>query len=360
MLLLLVAVACLCSALYFLSEFVTAPVRERRNLVTRATEYGRMRVSHGRELPRFRGRVVAPFVGGASRLMLRVNPKASLEGVTAKLMAAGMRNTSPAGFLAAQAALAVGGVLFGLVIMSSSPSSTGFLAVLVFGVGGFIAPSFFVSTKGRRRQSQVSADLPDALDLLAVSVEAGMGFDGAVEAHAGLDAHGQQIERIRQIRGDLRLAATALRRDEEARCDEPADAEHEHGEKSGRRRRRAHDHEPEEDAPDREGRLRGEEAGGGRVAHPGRHQLGGDTLERRLRIDAQHQARGATDERSDDALAEPRQLATVADPHPPVLGGAGDEVPALAHRGGDELGEEVQGAAETSDGYEQQEHGINL
>jgi len=204
MLLLLVAVACLCSALYFLSEFVTAPVRERRNLVTRAAEYGRMRVSHGRELPRFRERVVAPFVGRASRLMLRVNPKASLEGVTAKLMAAGMRNTSPAGFLAAQAALAVGGVLFGLVIMSSSPSSTGFLAVLVFGVGGFIAPSFFVSTKGRRRQSQVSADLPDALDLLAVSVEAGMGFDGAVSK---LTEHmeGPLIDEFELALGEMRI-----------------------------------------------------------------------------------------------------------------------------------------------------------
>src|SRR3954469_21222725 len=143
MLLLLLAACCLGSALYFLSEIVTAPARERRNLVTRATEYGRLRVSHGKELPRFRERVVAPFVARASRLMLRVNPKASVEGVTAKLMAAGMRETSPAGFLAAQAALGAGGVVFGLVIMSSSPSSTGFLAILVFGAGGFIAPSFY-------------------------------------------------------------------------------------------------------------------------------------------------------------------------------------------------------------------------
>jgi len=204
MLLLLVAIACLGSAVYFLSEFATAPVRERRNLVTRAAQYGRMRVPHARELPKFRERVVAPFVGRASRLMLKVNPRTSVEGVNAKLMAAGMRQTSPAGFLATQFAFGLGGVVLGLVIMSSSPSSTGFLAILVFAAGGFIAPSFYVSTRGRRRQSAVSADLPDALDLLAVSVEAGMGFDGAV---AKLTEHmdGPLIDEFELALGEMRI-----------------------------------------------------------------------------------------------------------------------------------------------------------
>jgi tight adherence protein C len=204
MLLLLLAIACLGSAAYFLTELATAPVRERRNLVTRAAQYGRLRVPHARELPKFRERVVTPFVTRASKLMLKVNPKASVESVNAKLMAAGMRQTSPAGFLAAQAALGAGGVVLGLVIMSSSPGSTGFLAILVFGAGGFIAPSFYVSTRGRRRQTQVSSDLPDALDLLAVSVEAGMGFDGAV---AKLTEHmdGPLIEEFELTLGEMRI-----------------------------------------------------------------------------------------------------------------------------------------------------------
>ena len=204
MLLLLVAAACLGSALYFLSELVSAPARERRNLVTRATEYGRVRVTHGRELPKFRDRVVTPFVTKASRLVLRVNPKASVEGVTAKLMAAGMRDTSPHGFLAAQAAMGGGGILFGMILMSSSSGSSGLLFVLVGGVGGFILPSFFVSSKARRRQSRVSSDLPDALDLLAVSVEAGMGFDGAVQK---LTEHmqGPLIEEFELALGEIRI-----------------------------------------------------------------------------------------------------------------------------------------------------------
>ena len=45
---------------------------------------------------------------------------------------------------------------------------------------GFIGPDFILNKKIRARQERLSQDLPDALDLLAVSVEAGLGFDAAV------------------------------------------------------------------------------------------------------------------------------------------------------------------------------------
>jgi tight adherence protein C len=180
MLLLLLAAACLGSALYLFSELVTAPARERRNLVTRASEYGRLRVSHGRELPRFHERIVAPFIRRSAALMLRVNPRANLDSVAAKLMAAGMRKTSPAGFLATKAALTVGGFLFGLMLVSTHPTPGGLALLVGFGAAGYILPGTLVSGRATRRMEHVSADLPDALDLLAVSVEAGMGFDGAV------------------------------------------------------------------------------------------------------------------------------------------------------------------------------------
>jgi tight adherence protein C len=48
-------------------------------------------------------------------------------------------------------------------------------------VGGFAFPGFYVSFKARGRRERIRAELPDALDLLAVSVEAGLGFDGAVD-----------------------------------------------------------------------------------------------------------------------------------------------------------------------------------
>ena len=47
-------------------------------------------------------------------------------------------------------------------------------------IGDMIAPDFVLNMKIRSRRETIRAELPDALDLLAVSVEAGLGFDGAV------------------------------------------------------------------------------------------------------------------------------------------------------------------------------------
>ena len=104
--LLFIAIATIGFAVYFLAEVATAPMRTRRNLVHRAANYGRVKAS-GKELPKFRERVFTPLTSQVSRLVLRVNPKASTDSVAKKLMAAGMRNTSPNGFIAAQGIFAM-------------------------------------------------------------------------------------------------------------------------------------------------------------------------------------------------------------------------------------------------------------
>ena len=211
---LILAIACLGSALFFLSEVITAPARERRNLVTRAARYGRRHVAHGRELPRFRERALTPLIAKLARLMLRINPRTSLESVSARLMSAGMRGTAAAGFLAAKAGLAATGMVFGLLLGSSSGARMGIVATLLFGFMGFYAPTFFVSMRASKRQDAVAGALPDALDLLAVSVEAGLGFDAAISK---LTEHmdGPLIEEFELALGEMRIGegrAHALKR----------------------------------------------------------------------------------------------------------------------------------------------------
>src|SRR5919109_559801 len=98
-LLLILSIAAVGGAVFFFAELATAPMRTRRNLVHRAATYGRARTPTGKEIPRFRERTWAPFVAKSAQLMLRVNPRASVDSVAAKLMAAGMRRTSPTGFI---------------------------------------------------------------------------------------------------------------------------------------------------------------------------------------------------------------------------------------------------------------------
>jgi tight adherence protein C len=59
------------------------------------------------------------------------------------------------------------------------------LALLGFGVAsGWILPRFFLEKKVTKRQEILRLSLPDALDLLVVSVEAGLGLDQAMQ-HVG-------------------------------------------------------------------------------------------------------------------------------------------------------------------------------
>jgi tight adherence protein C len=202
--LLFIALICLASAAFYVGELVTAPARERRNLLTRATEYGRMRVIHGRELPRFRDRVLGPTITKLAALMLKINPRTSIDNVSAKLMSAGMRNTSPSAFLAAKAFFGLLGLVFGIVVASSVSGAQGLLIIVVLTAIGFFSPSYVIFLRARRRQDSVSADLPDALDLLAVSVEAGLGFDGAI---AKLTEHmeGDLIDEFEFALGEMRV-----------------------------------------------------------------------------------------------------------------------------------------------------------
>ncbi len=178
------AVLLLAAAAYFAGEVVTQPSRERQNAIRRAAEYGRIRSTiAGFERLHFHERVIVPAAGSLARIVLRLNPRLTMEAIGARLLAAGMgRTLTPTMFLAAKGAAAIGFGFVGLILGGMLGGATiGFLFAMIFGAGGFIAPGFIVGIRIRKRRDAIRAQLPDALDLLAVSVEAGLGFDGAVD-----------------------------------------------------------------------------------------------------------------------------------------------------------------------------------
>ena len=54
------------------------------------------------------------------------------------------------------------------------------IIVLLFSILGFFIPNLMLKSKISRRQQEIKRALPDALDLLTICVEAGLGFDGAM------------------------------------------------------------------------------------------------------------------------------------------------------------------------------------
>src|SRR6266516_3209211 len=177
-----VGLICLAASAYFVGDAVTMPARERRTSVRRAAQYGAFKSALGQAQRPFRERVLAPLGERLARWTLKLHPKTTIEGVSTRLLAAGLgRSISPTAFLAFKSGLAIVGVYLGILFGGALASAGGVLFCSVAFAGiGFISPDFVVSAKARSRKDSIRAELPDALDLMAVSVEAGMGFDGAI------------------------------------------------------------------------------------------------------------------------------------------------------------------------------------
>jgi tight adherence protein C len=181
MMLLLLAAVALGTAVFLAAEAATLPARRRNELVERAARYGRPAETNTAQTGRTRRRSHGVLAGLISRVVLKVMPSKSRDALARKLLAAGLANkVSPETMLAVKGVMCILGLLGGFVVGSKAAAATGILLGLCLGFLGFLGPDVFINGKVRDRQERVLAALPDALDLLAVSVEAGLGFDGAV------------------------------------------------------------------------------------------------------------------------------------------------------------------------------------
>jgi tight adherence protein C len=180
MLFLVLALACLGTAAYLVGEVVTLPARERSSSVRRAATYGRFRIRTPLQRESLRERALVPLSHSLANLVLRLNPRTSSESVAMKLHAAGLgHRVSPTTFLAAKGLLSLAGAALTVLLLGSAGAQGLMFGLFVVFVG-FLGPDYFVSMYARRRKERIRAALPDALDLLSVSVEAGLGLDGAV------------------------------------------------------------------------------------------------------------------------------------------------------------------------------------
>lgn len=114
-------------------------------------------------------------------------PSAVLDRLHETLLQAGLTATMRAEeFLAVNIMGAVAAVLVALGWMAvSHPSArVAVLGVLILSVAGICAPRAWLRRRVDERKLAIFKDLPDALDLMVISVEAGVSFDGAIQVVA--------------------------------------------------------------------------------------------------------------------------------------------------------------------------------
>jgi tight adherence protein C len=131
------------------------------------------RPQHGEEVPSLLRR----FAGVATRL----TPHNYGQSLQHKLDLAGNpRDWKPDRVLSLKGSGLVLGLALGLIGGVQRGGVLVVLLPLLFGGFFFFAPDLWVRILGERRQVDILDGLPDALDMMVVCVEAGLGFDAAV------------------------------------------------------------------------------------------------------------------------------------------------------------------------------------
>jgi tight adherence protein C len=158
----------------------------------------------------FAQRVLSPLSGSLAVTLTRVTPKAIRKLVEEKLaMGGGFAGLSTDGFLLLWGVLATGFpviTIFVLGLAKAAPNIIVGLAMIVFSFSAAL-PFIILNRRIRDRKKNIQKDLPDVLDILTVSVEAGLGFDGALGKLAE-KMKGALVEEFTRVLQEIRVGVT--------------------------------------------------------------------------------------------------------------------------------------------------------
>lgn len=133
----------------------------------------------------FTERVILPIARKLGEIAMHFTPQNWLNSISRKLELAGSpSNLDPSTYLSMQFICAVGFgalmIVITIFVIPTTPLGQKFLLAIVAVFLGFFLPQINLSTKISKRKKSIRLALPDALDLLTICVEAGLGFDAAM------------------------------------------------------------------------------------------------------------------------------------------------------------------------------------
>ncbi|MBI3968880.1 MAG: type II secretion system F family protein [Chloroflexi bacterium] len=165
--------------LFGLSLMVTQPAMKNRleEFATRPRSLDELEL----EKP-FSERVLKPIVDRISKVLSGRTPENTMKEIQRKLVLSGNpKNWTPQYFLGLKGVAAIVMLFVGFYFGAAVASFPMNIAI-GFGMGflGYYLPDIYLSSLTGRRKKEITKALPDALDLLTISVEAGLGFDSAL------------------------------------------------------------------------------------------------------------------------------------------------------------------------------------
>ena len=154
----------------------------------------------------FFDRIVNPVASGLATVARRISPPGYVESVQRRVtIAGGDRQADSDRFLAGRlATIALTPVGFILVELSSLPKLYKLLTFLLVTVSLLLVPEASLNRRAEARQNRIRRDLPSLVDLLMISVEAGLGFDQAL-SRAVISLPGPLSEEFGRFLGEVRM-----------------------------------------------------------------------------------------------------------------------------------------------------------
>jgi tight adherence protein C len=198
----------------------------------RLTQLGSMQAKNLEELELqqpFLERTLRPLASRLSGAVARVTSQSFSERTEKRLALAGHPgNLRVADWLGIKAIAAIvgSGILFVVFVAFGLLGNNLSMGGMLAGVGllaGYTLPEFWLGGRVRRRQHLILLQIPDALDLLTISVRAGLGFDGAL-GKVVEKLKGPLTDEFRRALAEIRVGKTRREalRDIVPRTDVPA------------------------------------------------------------------------------------------------------------------------------------------
>ena len=154
----------------------------------------------------FSQRVVVPLTKAILAQLGKLSPKQSAERVRLNLQQAGNPgNLTPSMFAGIRIGLAVVLVaLFGVVTFPRIVFMQALMYTAIGGILGYLLPGMWLGQQIKKRKHNITKELPDALDLLTISVEAGLAFDSAMQ-RVSEKWDNELAKEFRRVLSDTRL-----------------------------------------------------------------------------------------------------------------------------------------------------------
>jgi tight adherence protein C len=178
----LLGAAAILTLLLWVSEIVSRfPSRQRRRLEVFVRALS-LTPSHDKRRSLVQ-RVLVPSLRSAGRPLLRITPAGMISSTRARLQAAGEPiGLGPSEFLGVRAGLGMVGAIGGLAafIAVTGDAASAPLGAIAGALVGYVVPAIVVDRMANTRKAAIRRALPASLDMLALSTEAGLSFDGAI------------------------------------------------------------------------------------------------------------------------------------------------------------------------------------